>query len=63
VAFVSPSDADQALFIMRSHSLGKEAQIMGSISKNESGLVTLKSKIGANRIVDMMSGEQLPRIC
>jgi hydrogenase expression/formation protein HypE len=63
VAFVSPSDENRALLIMRSHSLGKEAQTIGSVSKNDSGLVTLKSKIGVNRIVDMMSGEQLPRIC
>jgi hydrogenase expression/formation protein HypE len=48
---------------MRSHPLGAEAAVVGRITDDRPGLVTLKSRIGANRIVDMLSGEQLPRIC
>jgi hydrogenase expression/formation protein HypE len=63
VAFVSPLDAKRALAIMKSHKLGNSAQIIGSVTKNSSPTVIMKSKIGANRIVDMLSGEQLSRIC
>ncbi|NHC37093.1 hydrogenase expression/formation protein HypE [Scytonema millei] len=64
VAFVPPEFAQKAIEIMRSHPLGKSAQIIGSVTERKtSGLVTMKSKIGAQRIVDMLSGEQLPRIC
>jgi len=62
-AFVSPRDAECALAIMRSHPSGAEAAIIGSVAGEPPGLVTMKSKIGASRIVDMISGEQLPRIC
>lgn len=64
VAFVPQFDAQRALEIMRSHPLGTSAQPIGSVTENTtSGFVTMKSKIGAQRIVDMLSGEQLPRIC
>ncbi|MGL4618687.1 hydrogenase expression/formation protein HypE [Chroococcidiopsis sp.] len=64
VAFVPPEFAQKAIKIMRSHPLGKSAQIIGSVTERKiSGFVTMKSKIGAQRIVDMLSGEQLPRIC
>jgi hydrogenase expression/formation protein HypE len=63
VAFVEKSDAEHALAVMRSHPLGTDASIVGSIRESATDLVTMKSKIGASRIVDMLSGEQLPRIC
>jgi hydrogenase expression/formation protein HypE len=63
VAFVAPSDAERALALMRSHPLGDGACIIGHVTDDSSTLVTMKSKIGASRIVDMLSGEQLPRIC
>jgi hydrogenase expression/formation protein HypE len=64
VAFVPPSEAQRALQVMRSRDLGTSAQIIGNVTaSNSSGFVTMKSKIGAQRIVDMLSGEQLPRIC
>ncbi len=63
VAFVAPAEAARALAVMRDHPLGAEAQIIGSVIDNAAGLVTMRSRIGANRIVDMLSGEQLPRIC
>lgn len=67
VAFVSAAQAGRALEVMRQHPLGAKACRAGRVSRpeysGEEGLVTLKTRIGAVRIVDMISGEQLPRIC
>lgn len=63
VAFVPPADAQKALAIMRSHPLGINASQIGFVSATTNSLVKLKSRIGAQRILDMLSGEQLPRIC
>ena len=63
VCFASEADAQRALRILHAHPLGKEASIIGTVSKTATPLVTLESRIGATRIVDMLSGEQLPRIC
>jgi len=63
VAIVPADDAKRTLEIMRTHMLGANAEIIGRVIQNPSGLVTMKSKIGVTRIVDMLSGEQLPRIC
>jgi hydrogenase expression/formation protein HypE len=56
-------EAERALQIMRTHPLGTEACLIGRVTDDVSGLVTMRSRIGATRIVDMLSGEQLPRIC
>jgi hydrogenase expression/formation protein HypE len=62
--FVPEHEAERALQQMRAHPLGEQAQIIGTVHKdNDPGLVTMRSRIGAMRIVDMLSGEQLPRIC
>jgi hydrogenase expression/formation protein HypE len=64
VAFVNPRDLEKTLDIMRKQMYAEGAVIIGEVKeKKERGLVTMTSKIGANRIVDMISGEQLPRIC
>ena len=64
IAFVPGCEAEKALEIMRSHPSGESAQIIGIVNKvTSSGLVTMRSRIGASRVVDMISGEQLPRIC
>ena len=63
LSFVAPRDAERALTIARSHPLGEGACIIGSVEAGPENLVTMKSRIGATRIVDMISGEQLPRIC
>jgi hydrogenase expression/formation protein HypE len=63
VAFVAPSDLDRAHRLMRTHPLGREATAIGTVTDSSPGLVTLKSSIGARRILDLLSGEQLPRIC
>jgi hydrogenase expression/formation protein HypE len=62
-AFVAAKDAARALAVFRAHPLGKDAAIIGTVTAAPAGLVTMKSRIGATRIVDMLSGEQLPRIC
>ena len=62
VAFVPQVDVQKALEIMRSHS-SSQARIIGRVTDKNDCLVTLKSKIGSRRILDMLSGEQLPRIC
>lgn len=61
--FVSQKDAGQALDIMRSHPLGKEAMRIGKVKARKHGMVSLETELGTARIVDMPSGEQLPRIC
>jgi hydrogenase expression/formation protein HypE len=63
VVFIPPRGAEKALEIMRTHDLGSGASIIGSVKEGEAGLVTMKSTIGTTRVVDMLSGEQLPRIC
>ena len=61
--FVQESDAEKVLNVMRNHPLGKESKIIGKVLDKGSPLVTMKTLIGSTRIVDMISGEQLPRIC
>jgi hydrogenase expression/formation protein HypE len=63
LAFVAPTDAERALTAMRSHRLGQEAAIIGEVVADHSGVVVMTTRIGGNRVVDMLSGEQLPRIC
>ncbi len=63
VAFVAAKDAERALEIMRDHDLGAGSAAIGRVAESSAPLVTLKSAIGASRILDMPSGEQLPRIC
>ncbi len=63
VAFVADRDAERALQIMRGHETGRGSAAIGRVTGSSAPLVTLKSAIGASRILDMPSGEQLPRIC
>jgi hydrogenase expression/formation protein HypE len=63
VAFVAEDDVEKALSILRSDPLGVDGVVIGRVTSGVAGMVTMKSKIGVNRIVDMLSGEQLPRIC
>ncbi len=62
-AFVAASEAERALDILRARSAGPAAARIGTVQTGSPGLVTLKSRIGVSRVLDMMSGEQLPRIC
>lgn len=63
LAFVPASAAERVLSAMRMHSRGKESVIIGEVVAEHPGVVVMKSRIGGSRVVDMMSGEQLPRIC
>lgn len=63
IAIVAPEAADALLQAMRHHPLGAEAQIIGTVKKENPGLVTMRTPFGTTRIVDMLAGDQLPRIC
>lgn len=63
LAIVAPEAAEAALDAMRSHPLGREAAIIGQVVEEHPGSVILRSLVGGKRVVDMLSGEQLPRIC
>lgn len=63
LAFVPATEADSLLAVIRSHPLGRSAAIIGQVVSEHAGFVTMKTKIGGSRVVDMLSGEQLPRIC
>ena len=63
LAFVSAAAADAALAAMRKHPLGINAAVIGSVGAGPAGRVQMETVIGGMRSVDMLSGEQLPRIC
>jgi hydrogenase expression/formation protein HypE len=63
VAFVSPDACDDVLRLMRLHPLGREAQIIGEVVEANPGVVRLRTGLGGSRVVEMLSGDQLPRIC
>jgi hydrogenase expression/formation protein HypE len=63
VAIVAPEAADTLIETMRNHPLGKNAQLIGTVLDKNPGLVTMRTALGTTRIVDMLSGDQLPRIC
>ncbi len=63
VAFVPKEQTQAALKIIKGNSLGENAAVIGEVVSAPVALVTMKSVIGVKRIVDMISGEQLPRIC
>jgi hydrogenase expression/formation protein HypE len=63
IAFIPQQDAERTLEILHNHPFSTSASIIGKVDEDKRGLVTLRSGIGATRIVDMLSGEQLPRIC
>jgi len=63
LAIVAPSHARAVLEAWRRHPLGRNAAVIGRVLEGRHGSLVLKTRIGARRIVDMLSGEQLPRIC
>ena len=63
LAFVSAENSDAVLKTMRSDPYGKDAAVIGEVIDDHPGRVFLKTRIGGKRIVDMLAGEQLPRIC
>jgi hydrogenase expression/formation protein HypE len=63
LAIVASEAAEAVLAAMRRHPLGQEAAIIGRVVEEHPRKVTMRSRIGGLRIVDLLSGEQLPRIC
>jgi hydrogenase expression/formation protein HypE len=63
VAFVPMELAGGMVDAMRRHTLGAKATIIGTVSGREPGMVTMRTVFGTTRIVDMLPGDQLPRIC
>ena len=63
VAVVAPDAADAILEAMRRHPLGAQSAIVGTVTESHTGMVTMKTPFGTSRIVDMLPGDQLPRIC
>ncbi|MEW5792442.1 MAG: hydrogenase expression/formation protein HypE [Pseudomonadota bacterium] len=63
VAICAPEDAEPLLAAMRAHPLGREAAIIGEVRVDPHHFVQMRTAFGGSRIVDWLSGEQLPRIC
>ena len=63
LAIVAPEVAEQALAIMHAHPLGQEAAIIGTVQAEPMGMVFLRTDIGGTRVLDMLVGDPLPRIC
>ncbi len=63
LVIVGQEAAESVLAAMRAHARGADAAIIGEVTSEHPGRVTMKSRIGATRVVDRLSGEQLPRIC
>jgi hydrogenase expression/formation protein HypE len=63
IAIVDKDDAERIVERMRANPLGREAVIIGEVIDDHPGIVFMKTKVGGTRVVDMLTGEQLPRIC
>jgi hydrogenase expression/formation protein HypE len=63
LAIVAEGQGGRALETLRQHPLGARAALIGRVAAEHPGVVVMRTKIGGERVVDMMSGEQLPRIC
>ena len=63
IAIVAPESADRILKAMRSARYGEDAVVIGEVRADAPGRVLMKTSIGTTRVVDMLAGEMLPRIC
>jgi hydrogenase expression/formation protein HypE len=63
VASVAPEDADAVLNVMKKNKYGAGSAIIGTVTGKSKGRVVMKTRLGASRIIDMLTGELLPRIC
>ena len=63
VAIVEPDDANKVLAQMKQNCYGRDAAIIGEVTDDYPGKVIMKTRLGPSRIIDMLSGELLPRIC
>ncbi len=63
VAVVPPEQAEAAVVALRSHPLGGDAAVIGEVRDDPPGMVVINTGFGGNRVVDMLAGDPLPRIC
>ena len=63
IAIVDPGHESELLAAMRKHPLGRKAQRIGTITESNPGWVRMRTVLGTTRIVDLLAGDQLPRIC
>jgi hydrogenase expression/formation protein HypE len=63
LAIVAPEDCDAVLAAMRAHPLGREAAVIGTVTADDHHFVQMTTRFGGRRIVDWLTGDQLPRIC
>lgn len=63
IAVVPRDQADGLVGVMRRHPLGARAAVVGEIVETHPGMVVMRSRVGGERVVTMLAGEQLPRIC
>jgi len=63
VAVVAPQDADRVLAATRRNHYGRNAAVIGEVVSDHPGRVVMTTRLGAHRVVDLLSGELLPRIC
>jgi len=63
VAVVAPADTDRVLAKIKQNRYGREAAVIGEVVSEHKGRVVMKTRLGASRIVDVLVGELLPRIC
>jgi len=63
IAILDSQNADALVAAMKNHPFGRSAVIIGDVIEAPSGMVLLETSIGGSRIIDMLPGEQLPRIC
>jgi len=63
LVFAKEKDAKKILSCMKKHKLGKNSKVIGRVTAKNNPIVLLNTSIGSSRIIDMLSGEQLPRIC
>ena len=63
VAFVPEREADRAIAILQAFPVSRETVRIGTVMDAPAGLVTMTTQFGTERVIDMLSGEQLPRIC
>jgi hydrogenase expression/formation protein HypE len=63
IAILAPEIADRVLAVMQRHPLGADSCIIGEVIDQPTGMVLMKTSVGGTRVIDVMFGEQLPRIC
>ena len=63
VCICAPADAERLLAVMHADPLGRDAAVIGDVVEDPNGFVRMQTGFGGSRVVDWLTGEQLPRIC